>query len=465
MKADIYTGFITDRVKVFGTDKEDRSFVLPKRMFQRTAPFLIASALMFTACSSKQNDTRQDSSLKHETSLKSVYAKTVDKYNLTKLQDKEPFSEEELQQMMNEPNPPKLTDFNFNHCPASVDNFWEIVRNGLAKTQELQQSSRLTQSQAKEYRITAYKMLAQMTRIKGKKDVVDISDYNNLKTFLYFEKVLRYGDDYYKVLGKDIGWIDERDEVFGRYYKDYQALEKKVENYPGVEQFALALYNTNDRFVLSYSDSAKANTISREILKKWLEKQDIKDKNLWYMTDAETDDYANAVAFWYRRGATVGISFGVDSRGNLTEGDYSPVGAIIIHELQHTMQKKPASAETPADNRINGDGYDVVASRFETGVISELGPTLYSLVLEDRIYKKIHGIAQNKMVNYGNISVGRRQISLGEIAVWFGEMMNKYPHKSVDKLLLEPEVLNQLNTWGNSSQIRMYRREENNGRG
>lgn len=457
MKADIYTGFITDKVKVFGTGKNDKPFVLPKRVFRKAAPFLIASAIVMTACTPKQNDSRRDDS------LKSIYAETIERYNLDRLRGKEPFSQEELKQMTANPNPPALTDFNFNHCPASVENFWEIVRNGLAKTREIQNSPRLTRAQAKEYQITAYKMLAQMTRAKGTKDKVDISDYNNLKTFLYFEKVLRFGDNYNEVLSKDIGWIDERDEVFGRYYKDYLALEKAADSYPGVERFARALYNTNDRFILSYADSARANDISRGILKDWLKKQDIKDKNLWYMTDVEADDYANAVAFWYRRGATVGISFGVDSRGNLSEGDYSPVGTIIIHELQHTMQKKPASAESPADNRINDEDFDV-KSRFETGVISELGPTLYSLVLEDRIYKKIHGIPQNKAVDYGQIQVGGQKISLGETALWFGKMMDKYPHKSVDKLLQEPEVLKQLDLWGSFRMAHAYRREDS-GRG
>lgn len=45
-------------------------------------------------------------------------------------------------------------------------------------------------------------MLAQISRVKGTKDEVDLSDYNNLKAFLYFEKVLRYGDNYDEVLQK-----------------------------------------------------------------------------------------------------------------------------------------------------------------------------------------------------------------------------------------------------------------------
>lgn len=110
-------------------------------------------------------------------------------------------------------------------------------------------------------------MLAQISRVKGTKDEVDLSDYNNLKTFLYFEKVLRYGDNYDEVLQKSAGWIDERNEVFGRYYKDYQTLAQKAARYPGTKKFAQALYDNNERFVISYADSTEANAISKKCCK------------------------------------------------------------------------------------------------------------------------------------------------------------------------------------------------------
>lgn len=50
MKADVYTGFLTDKVKVFGTERRAKPFVLPGKVLRRVTPFLLASAMTLTAC-------------------------------------------------------------------------------------------------------------------------------------------------------------------------------------------------------------------------------------------------------------------------------------------------------------------------------------------------------------------------------------------------------------------------------
>ena len=447
MKANVYDAFLTDKVKVFATQKDVKPFVLPRKIMKKAAPFLIASAMTLTACSPKTHHNQTDND--NSTNYTEIYQEVVDKYNLTSLMSKEPFAQDEINDLIINNNPPELIDYNFNHCPENVENFWEIVKNGIKATKMVQNSPLLTFKQKKEYQIVAFKMLSQMTRVKGTKDVVDLSDYNNLKTFLYFEKLLKYGDNYEKVLGKDDGLINEQAELFGRYYKDFEILERKAQDFSGVRKFAYELYNNNDRFMLSYQDSVLANQISKQLLQKWIKKQNITDENLWYLTNVEDDGFANAVAYWHRRGTTVELSLGVDSRGNIDEGDFSPVGAIIIHELQHIMQKKPASPENPEDNRKSDDDVAFVSSPYDESCISELGPTLYSLAIEDRIYKHIHDIDKNKVLDYGTLQFGQSKLKLGEIAVWFGKMIDKYPENSIDKLVAKDEVLQQLNHWGN----------------
>lgn len=266
MKADVYTGFLTDKVKVFGTERRAKPFVLPGKVLRRVTPFLLASAMTLTACSPKQNQEEKENNGQH-VDYTEIYHDVVDRYNLTELKAKEPLSQEEINELIIHTDAPELRDRNFNHCPENNANFWEIVKNGINATKAVQNSPALTYNQKKEYQITAYKMLAQISRVKGTKDEVDLSDYNNLKAFLYFEKVLRYGDNYDEVLQKSAGWIDERDELFGRYYKDYQALVRKAAKYPGVKKLAQALYNCNDRFMISYADSAKANALSKRCCK------------------------------------------------------------------------------------------------------------------------------------------------------------------------------------------------------
>lgn len=492
MKADFYTGFLTDKVKVFGTSKGSKPFTVRGRVLRKAAPFLLASALAITACGPRQDDdkTRKDkaesidmraiyadtacgphqdddktSKNKAESiDMRAIYAEVVDKYNLTELKDKEPLSEAEIRDLLENPNAPALKDKNFNHLPENNANFWEIVRNGLQKTKDVQKSPNIAQKLKTEYKITAYKMLSQISRIKGTQNEVDLSDYNNLKTFLYFEKVIEYGDQYAKVFNFNTGAgrINEQDEIFGRYYKDYEALKQKAKSYPGVEKFARALYNTEEQYLISYADSAKANAISMDMLDDWLKKTEIKDNELFYFTDVTIDDNANKADYFYKRGSQLHVMFGIDKNGNLGKGYFSSIGTIGIHELQHVMQKKPASAEKPSDNRRQSDEYE--EARFETGILSELGPTLYSLMMEDRIYKKIHGIAADKVLDYGDIDLGYRKVSLGETAVWFGKMIEKYPHNSVDKLLQEDEVIRQLDRWGSRENANAYRRERNSGR-
>ena len=464
MKADFYTGFLTDKVKVFGTSKGSKPFTVRGRVLRKAAPFLLASALAITACGPRQDDDKTRKNKAESIDMQAIYAEVVDKYNLTELKGKEPLSAAEIRDLLENPNAPALKDKNFNHLPENNANFWEIVRNGLQKTKDVQKSPNLAQKLKTEYKITAYKMLSQISRIKGTKDEVDLSDYNNLKAFLYFEKVVEYGDQYAKVFNFNTGAgrINEQDEIFGRYYKDFEALKQKAQKYPGVEKFARALYNTEEQYIISYADSAKANTISMDMLNDWLKKTEIKDNELFYFTDVTIDNNANRVDHFYKRGSQLHLMFAIDSRGNLGYGYFSPIGVTAVHELQHVMQKKPASAEKPSDNRRQSDKYE--EAQFENGSLSELGPTLYSLMMEDRIYKKIHGIAADKVLDYGNIDLGYRKVSLGETAVWFGKMIEKYPHNSVDKLLQEDEVIRQLDRWGSRENANAYRRERNSGR-
>lgn len=60
MKADVYTGFLTDKVKVFGTERRAKPFVLPGKVLRRVTPFLLASAMTLTACSPKQNQEEKE---------------------------------------------------------------------------------------------------------------------------------------------------------------------------------------------------------------------------------------------------------------------------------------------------------------------------------------------------------------------------------------------------------------------
>ena len=157
MKADVYTGFLTDKVKVFGTERRAKPFVLPGKVLRRVTPFLLASAMTLTACSPKQNQEEKENNGQH-VDYTEIYHDVVDRYNLTELKAKEPLSQEEINELIIHTDAPELRDRNFNHCPENNANFWEIVKNGINATKAVQNSPALTYNQKKEYQITAYKL-------------------------------------------------------------------------------------------------------------------------------------------------------------------------------------------------------------------------------------------------------------------------------------------------------------------
>lgn len=451
MKADVYTGFLTEKVKVYSTEKREKPRIISGRALRQAMPVLLASVMSLTSsCSVRANNSQNNDGM-----LTVSTQNTVDAI----LPETEFLSEKEIAALMEHPAPTLLKDVNFNHLPENKENFWEIVRNGLEIINtQVANSKRLTDTQKKEYKITAHKMLSQIRRTKGSVDDVDVRDFNNLKSFLYFEKVVQHKDKYWNVLSKSNGVIDERTDFFGRYYQDQETLREKVDKHEGVQKFAKALYACDERFVLSYNDSIQANEISRKMLADWLEKQKIEDKNLWHYADCDEYDYCNVLAVYRSRGKNLRVVLGVDPKGDLGDGFYSPVGSVLIHELQHLGQQKPASKETPEDNHKADDEVKVQKVYFDD-FSRELGPNLYSLAIEDKIYKQIHGLEADEVVDYGDIDLGTHKVSIGETAVWFGKMIEKYPHLSIDKLMVEPEVFNHINSLGNDTNMHIIRKK------
>lgn len=462
-KKDVLRKFFRgDEIKVFPLARNIEPFSMPRQMVSKVFPLMVASAMLFTACSKKDNAKPENGPKQATNELKvqnedaynqddtfildnaewgNVYREAVDKYQLTQQIDREPLSPRQIEDLMNTTQVPLLRDTNFNHIPEDENNFWEIVYNGLAVTKEVQQSPALTMQEKKAYQIMAYKMLSQISKLKGSKVSIDLTDYNNLKTFLYFEKVVQYRDSYSQVMNASKYIINEQSEFLGRYYKDYLNFQKKAEKVPEIEKFAQFLYYDNSsRFMLTYADSVAANDISRKILAKWLKDNRIKDENLWYYTSIDKDITANNTSFYYSRGKNFRAKVAIDSQGKALGGYYTPVGLAAIHETQHLGQRKPASNEAASDN-----GEKVVyPEALYNPYLNELGPTLYTLALSDAIYKEIHHIDSNTVLDYGAIDMGTHKVKTGELAVWFKQMIDKYPRSSVDKILAQDEVFQKL---------------------
>ena len=458
----IYDRFLRGegKVKVFSTEEKARPIEVYKSLLRRSFPFVMASAMVLSSCCVNSVSGANYNAIQHniETAISEgsqefdlLYEKVVDYHKLNNLRDKVPLSDELVGEILSGENLPLLRDLNYNHMPENVDNFWEIVRHGARVCMEdVQNSYRLTSEQKSMYRIMANKMLSQISVVEGTETEIDLSDYRNLKSFMFFEKAIKYKDDYDAVIKQKVGVINEKTEIFGCNYEDFETFYRMASSYEDLVSFSRSLYlSSNKDKMLAIKDSALYNNESLNVLDRWMSEQNIEDDGLYRLSDINESTYCNSVAFYYKRGKDLRIKLDVDQNGDLGRGCYAPVGEIVIHELLHVMQRKPSSAEIPLDNQLSSG--TVNDRRFEIydDYIDEIGPTLMSITINDYLYKKAHNVEQNSVVDYGNIMVKGREIKIGELAMWFRGKLEEYKEHnegvlSVDRLLSEPQTFNEL---------------------
>ena len=472
MQPDVLSAFLGNKsqsIKVFSTDKRVKPFSMPSRIIRKAFPFLVVSAMTFTACSenksadTKENTAEQVEKIKFEQNLQKAqdsiqvpwidtYKEVVEKYRLVGKKDKEPLSIADIDALMKTPQIIEVTDTNFNHAPENVDNFWKIIKSGIGVAQNIQKDSAVSEQIKQQYRDACITALSKITKLKKTENTIDLADYNNLHAFAFFEKMLKYKDDAELIFYQNKGWIDEQTEFFGRYYQDHLDFEKKAQNYSGVEAFAKALYANSERFIVEAKDSVYANALSRKMYEEWRCAQGIEKEHLGAFIDTDSDNYANNTVYGNKRGYLLGINLDINAKGEVETPDglsYLPVGLIEIHENQHIGALPPKSYEKAEHNKLISEKAEINDMQGLNSNYVELGPTLYTLTMSDRIYKAIHKIDRDKEVDYGvNIQVADNSIALGEIANWFGKMLEKYPSESIDKVMQEKEVLEQINVWG-----------------
>lgn len=437
--------FLTNKVKCFSTDKKTEPIVLERSTLHKFAPFLLPSALMFVACTSSNPPKDKED-----------WQTIMDKVIAQKSADEQVASSDKTIHFFDVPN---LRDTNFNHAPENSENFWEIVKNGLVIINDLRNSNSLTDTQKKDYKETAVKMIKQVVKT-GEGNEVDLQHPANLRTFIFFEKVCHFKENHHEIFVNSPGWMDEQNDFFGRDYLKFEKFLDIAKDNSGIAKFAKAFYNNNERFIITEKDSAMANAISMEILADWLKKQDIHDKNLWYYgsvkeyeKEGQYNHPLNNANYWYSRGKVVGASLGVDNSGYLGQGMISPRGVVIIHELQHVLENPAKSGEMPSDNHKDrvidkGRPFDNAEE------LAELGPSLVTLALTDRIYKEIHNIPQHHVVDYGfSIKIGKTEIPGGEIATWANRIFTKDLQQSPSEILQRKEVYSKLNDWGNGKYV------------
>ena len=416
MSEKVYDRFAEGEVKAFATRQDVKPRKFAGRLLRKMFPVLASSVMMFSSmsCAREGEQTDRDG--------------FVDSTSITT---------DQVVDLMSAPSSGVLLwDIDYNHAPKNEKNCMKVIRQGLSVINDLSESGKLSDDEVTAYKKTAVKMLKGIKLVDGDISSPDLSDANTLKAFLFFERVVRYKDNYEKVFVDKLGIHNEQSDFLGVNYKDSYRLIEKAENSEGMLSFADKFYHSASRFVIPENDTVLANKISHSILDKWLEGNNISDVNLYKSVDVDEDAYSNMVSWYYRKGKDFRGEVKIDSSGDLGDGCYSPIGVNVIHEMLHVSQMKPSSQQEVKNN-----------------LVKELGPSLYSLMLEDMIYKTIHKIPQNNVVDYGYLKIGKGKTSLGELAVWFRGMTSKYSDKSIDGVLCQDEVFSKLEKIGNGENV------------
>jgi hypothetical protein len=415
MSENVYDRFADGEVKVFATKQDVKPRKFSGRLLRNVFPVLASSLMMLSSgCAREDEKTDKDG--------------FIDSTNITT---------EQITGLIRTPAPSvALWDVDYNHAPESRKNCMKVIRQGLNVINSLSEDSNLSENEILEYKKTAVKMLKRMKLVDGKISNPDLSDAGTLKAFLFFERVVEYKNNYEKVFIDEVGIHNEQSDFLGVNYKDSYRLMQRAKNSEGMLSFADNFYSCANRFVIPGSDMVYANEISHFILEKWLEDNNLSGVNLYKLTDVDVDNCANMVSWYYKKGKDFRGEIKIDSIGDLGDGCFSPVGVNVIHEMLHVSQMKPSSEQEVKDN-----------------LIKEVGPSLTSLMLEDMIYKTIHKIPQDNVVDYGFLEIGKNKTSLGELAVWFRNMTQKYSDKSIDGVLCEDEIFSKLEKIGNGEKV------------
>ncbi len=419
MSKNVYDHFAEGEVKAFATRQGVKPRKFAGRLLRKTFPLLASSVMMFSSsCAGNKENIDKDG--------------FIDCTELTS---------DQITDLILNPNPENLIwDLDYNHAPENQKNYVNMINQGLAVIKDLSTNENLSEKEILDYKKMAINMLVGVKVVDGKLSNADLSDPNTLKSFLFFEKVVKYKDNYDKVFSEEEGIYNEQSKLLGKDYKDCYNLIEKAKNNRGILFFSEALYMDGDRFLVPQEDKEMANKISCFILDDWLKRNGINEENLFKYLDASGDNKSNTVSFYLKKGKDFRVEVSIDPEGDLGNGYYSPVGVNIIHELMHVAQKKPSSEQNLSEKEH---------------LIEELGPTLNSLMLDDMIYKTIHKIPMDNIVNYGDLDIGRNKTSLGELAVWFRKMTEKYANRSIDGVLCENEVFDKLEKIGKGEKVNL----------
>lgn len=223
------------------------------------------------------------------------------------------------------------------------------------------------------------------------------------------------------------GRHSELSPVTGARIKEETELRSALQEHPSLRDFEKALYEPKNIQLIPIEQKEQADILGMERFANYLEKykgSGLTHENAVDWTDSNfrlgvtyTHDIENQWNTWNSHAV-------VERDGNIEGKNYVPGGIVARHEIMHVEQTEVGISE----------------ARRKEQCLSELVPTLDTIMELDVIYKQLNNISLKDTVLYNkSISWGGKEVDLGEIANFYRGLAKE--HGSIAKGLLSKESL------------------------
>lgn len=297
-------------------------------------------------------------------------------------------------------------------------------RKMLTKAMREHPLKELTETSADGERYKYYENLYTTCKKILKQSEIDLRDPENLKVYLACRKICKRGFEI--VADTRLGLFDERSPLLGADSKTFYEFVKKVTSNKELEQlyrnFYSLIYDANNGVykMIPIKDREQAEKIAKEIYKQKLEEYEVNPESVIFDEDSSLD-FQGTATYTYDADDnyndwTLHVVIYTQQLDGHDESKYCALFVVKSHELGHVMQTTPGINELLTDKLI--------------GFLTELAPTIETIVLQDEIYKTIHKIPLKEKINYNT------KICLGDIANRFRELKQELGCRSFEEVLL-----------------------------
>ncbi|MEW6034974.1 MAG: hypothetical protein AB1529_00035 [Candidatus Micrarchaeota archaeon] len=245
------------------------------------------------------------------------------------------------------------------------------------------------------------------------------------------------------------GYHTLRSPAAGSRSSELMALRGLAPANPALLSFADALYQPEFVHLIPARQARRAEALSLEIFRRYLSRYaasglDENNAVVW----AKMDLTRTYIASTENQHNTWNVQPIVYNQTHMKGGRCLPRFIAALHEFMHVEETPRGAAmgwdavPSPPPAQAAGPVSSVQAAAGGPSIemLSELMPTIMTLVLSDEVYKRLNNIPLNRAVNYGqSVQWDGHSVQLGRVANFYRSLIDRYG--SVGAAAASPESL------------------------